>query len=153
MVSLAGTDRMPMAAALLGFAGALPFVFFAGALWLPPPFPSVPFAFSGGLVYGAVILSFLGGIRWGTALGMGEGEHRSMTFAVSVLPALAGWVALALPPLLGVGLLIASFLLQAQWDVISVEQGRLPVWFGKLRMLLTAAAVLSLLAMLLRLVI
>ena len=103
MVSLAGTDRMPMAAALLGFAGALPFVFFAGALWLPPPFPSVPFAFSGGLVYGAVILSFLGGIRWGTALGMGEGEHRSMTFAVSVLPALAGWVALALPPLLGVG--------------------------------------------------
>ncbi len=153
MVSLAGTDRMPMVAALLGFAGALPFVFFAGALWLPPPFPSVPFAFSGGLVYGAVILSFLGGIRWGTALGMGEGEHRSMTFAVSVLPALAGWVALALPPLLGVGLLIASFLLQAQWDVISVEQGRLPAWFGKLRMLLTAAAVLSLLAMLLRLVI
>ena len=41
MVSLAGTDRMPMAAALLGFAGALPFVFFAGALWLPPPFPSL----------------------------------------------------------------------------------------------------------------
>lgn len=144
---------MPMAAALFGFAGALPFAYFAASLWLPPPFPSVPFAFGGGLIYGAVILSFLGGIRWGTALAMADGEHRSMTFVLSVLPALAGWVALALPPLLGVGLLIAGFLLQAQWDVISVEQGRLPGWFGKLRMLLTAAAVLSLLAMLLRLAI
>ena len=59
---------MPMAAALFGFAGALPFAYFAASLWLPPPFPSVPFAFGGGLIYGAVILSFLGGIRWGTGM-------------------------------------------------------------------------------------
>jgi hypothetical protein len=41
-------------------------------------------------------------------------------------------------------LLIAGFLMQALWDVTSVEGGRLPQWFGKLRMLLTAGAVVSL---------
>lgn len=143
---------MPVAAALLGWAGAAPFAFFAIAQWLPPPFLSAPSAFSGGLAYGAVILSFLGGVRWGNALGIGGGRHRSIALALSVLPALAGWTALALPPLLGVGLLIAGFLLQGQWDVMAADQGRLPGWFGKLRMLLTAAAVVSLLAMLLRLV-
>jgi hypothetical protein len=40
--------------------------------------------------------------------------------------------------------------MQALWDVTAVEQGRLPRWFGKLRMILTAGAVVSLIAMLLR---
>ncbi len=35
-------------------------------------------------------------------------------------------------------------------EVTAVEQGRLPRWFGKLRMILTAGAVLSLIALLLR---
>ena len=43
-------------------------------------------------------------------------------------------------------LLIAGFLMQALWDVTSVEAGRLPRWFGKLRMILTAGAVVSLIA-------
>jgi hypothetical protein len=43
--------------------------------------------------------------------------------------------------------------MQALWDVTSVEAGRLPSWFGKLRMLLTAGAVVSLIAALVAVVV
>ena len=49
------------------------------------------------LAYGAVILSFLGGIRWGAALrGIGASQRR-FDFAISVIPSLAGWAALLIP--------------------------------------------------------
>src|SRR5690606_37597751 len=63
----------------------------------------------------------------------------------------AGFVAILLPPALGVSLLIAALLLQALWDMASAEAGRLPLWFSRLRVLLTAAAVLPLLVILGRL--
>jgi hypothetical protein len=57
-------------------------------------------------------------------------------------------VSLLLAPLVGLCLLIAGFLLQAFWDILSVEKSQLPQWFGKLRMLLTAGAVIALSSML-----
>ena len=80
-------------------------------------------------------------------------KRQSLEFATSVLASLAGFAALFLPPVLGFSLLIAGFLMQALWDVLSVEAGNLPPWFGKLRMILTAGAVVALLALLLRLLI
>lgn len=106
-----------------------------------------------GMAYGAIILSFLGGIRWGTALSTPETSGQGLEFGLSVVSSLAGWASLLLSPLLGLSLLIAGFLLQSLWDVLSVERGRLPQWFGRLRMVLTVGAVLSLAAMLVRLVI
>ena len=46
-------------------------------------------------------------------------------------------------------MLIAGFLVQGLWDVMSVDSGRLPVWFGRLRMILTAGVVVALVAALL----
>ena len=80
-------------------------------------------------------------------------RRQAFEFATSVLASLAGFAALLLPPVLGLILLIAGFLMQALWDVLSVEAGRLPQWFGRLRMILTAGAVMSLIAILLRLLI
>jgi hypothetical protein len=76
-----------------------------------------------------------------------------LEFATSVLGSLAGLAAVFMPELLGIGLLISGFLMQALWDVTSVEAGRLPAWFGKLRMGLTAGAVIALIAMLVSLLI
>ena len=70
-----------------------------------------------------------------------------------MLAALAGWSAVFLSQPIGLILLIAGFLLQALWDVLSVEQGRLPQWFGALRMMLTVGVVLSLFSMLGKLII
>ena len=66
-----------------------------------------------------------------------------------MLGSLAGLAAVFLPAIPALALLIAGFLMQGLWDVMSVDAGRLPAWFGRLRMILTAGAVVSLVAALL----
>jgi hypothetical protein len=56
------------------------------------------------------------------------------------------------PPAIGVSMLIAGLLAQALWDQICAESGRLPIWFARLRMILTSLAVVPLLAVLGRIV-
>ena len=89
------------------------------------------------MIYGAIILSFLGGIRWGTAIGPYDTGRQSLEFSASVLGSLAGLAAAFLPAIPALALLIAGFLMQGLWDVMSVDAGRLPAWFGRLRMILT----------------
>jgi hypothetical protein len=95
-------------------------------------------------VYGALVLSFLGGIRWGMAMGPLYGSERTEGFVISVLPPLAAWVSLVMSSFEGQALLIAAFLLQAWLDVRAVGEGRAPIWFAPLRIRLTAAAVVAL---------
>lgn len=137
---------IPRTALLLGLGGLIPFAAGAAALWLPVA--GLPPALGLKLIigYGAIILSFLGGIRWGTAIGPYDTRRQGVELSASVLGSLAGLAAILIPSVPALTLLIAGFLMQALWDVTSVEAGRLPVWFGKLRMLLTAGAVISLIA-------
>ena len=89
---MAETDTVPKAAWQLGLAGLLPF----GALALGV-FLGIEGAQSGLLNYGALILSFMGGCRWGfAAAGLGQGATFGL-LGVSVLPALYAWCALLLP--------------------------------------------------------
>ena len=153
MATFPATRKIPPSALGLGLAGLIPFVACAVSQWAFIPHLSPANGLRAGMFYGAVILSFLGGIRWGAAIPGSNSKSQNLDFGLSVLSSLAGWVSLLLPPLLGLSLLIAVFLLQSLWDVLSVEQGRLPHWFGKLRMVLTVGAVLSLAAMLVRMVV
>ena len=138
------STSIPGAALLLGLAGLIPFVAGAASLWSLLP----PIGAEAGLKlvigYGAIILSFLGGIRWGTAIGPYDGARQALEFSASVLGSLAGLAAIFIPSVPALTLLIAGFLMQALWDVTSVEIGRLPAWFGKLRMVLTGGAIISL---------
>jgi Protein of unknown function (DUF3429) len=91
------------------------------------------------LAYGAVILSFLGGIHWGWVLAEGEVDDLGLPpaslpsaipsrvqkgrIALGVLPALVGWVALLIgilapAPAIGLSVLIAGFI-----ATMVVEQG------------------------------
>ncbi len=137
-------SKIPGAALWLGLAGLLPF-------WLPLLLldvdtelraPSRALLIQMG--YGAIILSFLGGIRWGAALKLPRGPLQSTLFVLSVLPSLAGFVALLLPATVGLILLIGGFLLQGVWDVQSAQQDELPQWYATLRAMLTTGAVLAL---------
>ena len=134
---------IPGTALLLGLAGLIPFAAGAAALWVPLPGLAPEAGLRLVIAYGAIILSFLGGIRWGTAIGPYDTRRQGLEFAASVLGSLAGLAAIFIPAVPALTLLIAGFLMQALWDVTSVESGRLPAWFGKLRMLLTAGAVIS----------
>jgi hypothetical protein len=146
-------DRIPVSALALGLAGLIPFVVGAAALWVMLPLLTPERGHQLVISYGAIILSFLGGIRWGTAIGIFNARRQAFEFSASVLSSLAGLAAMFAAPIPALTLLIAGFLMQALWDVTSVESGRLPLWFGKLRMLLTAGAVISLIAALVAVVV
>lgn len=144
----------------LSLAGALPFVvsalflLIAGreSLWFD-------WALDVARTYGAVILSFVAGIRWGAALrarpvafGAGD-EGTGRTFFVSVIPSLAAWFSLLLEPIFGLAFLSAVFALQGVWDAYSGPRtfgpdtgtAPLPLWFVRLRVTITFIVVASLL--------
>ena len=92
--------------------------------------------------YAAVVLSFLGGIRWGYAMSE-TNEDTANLFAISVLPALGGWVAYFIPPPYSFVLLAVAFAAHGAWDSLSAQRGNMPDWFARLRMQLTAGIVVT----------
>lgn len=149
----AASHSVPRSALVLGVASLIPFVAGTVVAWLPLLAAYTTVGLQLVIVYGAIILSFLGGVRWGTAIGPYSDRHQGREFGLSVLAPLAGVMAVPLPLEAGLTLLIGGYLLQALWDVASVEVGQLPLWFGRLRMILTIGAVLTFVADLLAVVI
>jgi hypothetical protein len=132
------------AAYTLGLSGLIPFIGLS-ALCLAGTGPVLGISPRAALVvYGAVIASFLGGIRWGTALREPGPSWRDLT--LSVVPSLVAWACLALRApldLAGLGLLVLV------WGLVDQDmprRGLAPAWFGRLRLLLSGVAGLSLLA-------
>lgn len=132
----------------LSLAGALPFVFATLVQFVPLlPADYAYLTLPGVLWYGAVILSFLGGIRWGLALRVVDSAQRNRLMVLSVLPSLLGWFALFLPVNYALFALILGFSGQGAWDVGSAEQSGAPPWFTTLRLVLTLIVVGSLIGL------
>ena len=132
------------AAYMFGLAGLVPFVALA-ALCLAGAAPVLGVAPRTALLaYGALIASFLGGIRWGAALGpAGQGLR---DFGLSVVPSLLAWGGLALTAPFDLGALGLLVLVWGLVDQDLARRGLAPGWFGRLRLLLSGIAGLSLLA-------
>ena len=132
-------------ARVLGYGGALPFLCGAIAasqqvavLGLAP----VYFLLS----YGAVILSFLGGLHWGRVITSPDvnGRSDSIWLIWSVCPSLLGWVALLLPEKVGAVVLALCFLAAFQIDQKLLRDRIWPAWMRPLRLHLSLIAVASL---------
>ncbi|MEI7571857.1 MAG: DUF3429 domain-containing protein [Phenylobacterium sp.] len=137
-----GTGPIPRPVLAWGLAGLIPF------LGLPVLALAIP-DLSGwsdralGL-YAAVILSFLGGARWGRAVSDPAPDPRTVAF--SLAPSVAAWGLALLPPDrsgLQLWALAAALVLHFVWDLRSPG---LPVWYPRLRLILTAGAVVGLAA-------
>lgn len=134
--------QAPRPAMVLGGAGVLPFVGLTAALAFGLGDPE---QVSNALrLYGAIILSFMGGIHWGVATW--RNEIRATPYAVSVLPALWGWAMALVPTTMGLVGLAAGFLLLLAYDLRCVRLGDLPDWYGRLRLWLTLAVCVCLIA-------
>ena len=104
-------DQIPRAAAALGYGGVAPFAALALAFAFGPD-AAAERLLDGFLIYGAVILSFLGGIRWGAASGVTREQARGLV--LSVLPRL--WAGLAVgwhDPAVSAWALLVGFVLMA----------------------------------------
>lgn len=136
-------DQIPKPALSLGLAGLLPFLasFLASLIGLWPVFMT-----STALIYGVVILSFMGGAIWGFAATQDLDLWRWL--GLSVAPALYGFAIAMFWPFSDGSACVAlalGFAALLYVDREAQAAGLAPFWWMRLRILLTTLVVLCLL--------
>ncbi len=153
--SAVAAGSIPSPALILGLGGLIPFVALAAAsaagraddisAWagLAQGSLSLHDLLVG---YGAVILSFMGGVQWGlTMLLAGDDSRRQWQgFAASVVPALVAWPALFMPAPFSLLLVAGALVVLLLYDLQAIRAGRAPRWYASLRIILTIGAAGSL---------
>lgn len=133
----------PKPALLLGFAGLIPFV-------APTLFMAVTESYCSDLAfaqltYGAAILSFFGGARWGFALPESSPAKPDwINLANSVVPSLLAWVAVLMGSSISaaITMVIMGLGVSLHYDLALLPT--YPSWFKALRFVLTIVAFFSL---------
>ena len=142
-------------AILLGVAGLIPFLAcaYAATAWTGVPASNALLAL---LAYGAVTLSFLGGVHWGFALGepstllpppAASGLRiDQMRLLLGVVPSLVGWVALLVQIVFasaesGLAVLIAGFVGAVAVEAQARQRALVPARYMWLRWLLSIIVV------------
>lgn len=146
-VTTAVRSQVPPAAKWLGASGVIPFITLAIAvLFLEGADQEA--AYFAIASYGAVILSFLGGIHWGLAVADGDqvavDAANFIRLGGSVVPSLIGWGALFLSTSTGLLVLAAAFAGMLLFDWHASRKAHAPRWYPKLRWPLTTVVVVSL---------
>ena len=142
-------DRsVPLAAVWLGGLGVVPFLVFAALILIGPP-ELVGTASDALAAYGAIILSFLGGVQWGFATGGAHAVRKNgnllRRLSVSVLPSLVAWTALLASREPGFLILAGTFLLVLLADIRAARLNQAPAWYPSLRWPLTLLVIAPLL--------
>jgi len=137
--------RTPLAALVPGLLGLLPFWGFALATVVDLGIDPL-LALMALIMYGAIILSFVGALWWGMAVHAAPGAPRNTMFVWSVVPALVGWSATLTTPETGLRMLMAG--LAFQWLLDSMLRSKMPDlmpgWVFRLRTILTGGAISAL---------
>ena len=147
-------ERTATLVALIGF---LPFALFTSLLLADPGLISIGDESERGRIgsgivtalklYAAIVLSFIGGIRWGIAIARsvgGERENEALILAAG--PALLGWFAFYLGEPWSFALLAVAFAATGWWDSRLSANDGVPEWFARLRILLTALVMITMVA-------
>jgi hypothetical protein len=113
---------LPKVAWILGYAGLIPFAVLSFAILMGKTFTissNLPLAWWQA-TYAAIILSFLGAVSWGVALGMQEQLDKSdinKLISYSVIPSVLAWLALLLPVKIALfvlaGLVVFAYIVDA----------------------------------------
>ena len=141
---------IPAGALVLGVAGLIPFVTGGVLVWLPqlqniaPTIPPLVF------FYAALIVSFLGGVRWGAAMqNATTGTMLARELCASVIPTLITLVCYILSLPAALTMLLILIISQRLVDILAVRQKKLVEWYAPLRLLLSGVAGASLASLLL----
>jgi hypothetical protein len=153
-------------ATILAYAGLVPFFATALIIWLTPNVFTANFAslvVPWTMYYAAIILSFMGGVRWGLAMLDDKKVSEYVTLGQltnSVIPALVGWIALMpgnLIPFVTPGwsirylLVLAAFLYLMEVDTRSSRDGFAPAWYGPMRRKITFFLAMAMILIMIRL--
>jgi hypothetical protein len=133
---------VPLPAFVLGFLGAVPFLGLTLLALLAGPLGSATlqgWALISLLAYGAIILSFMGGVHWGWA--MAADEPSFLRLGLSVVPALIGWGGFLLGGSIGFLVIAVGFAALLRLDLRAIAEGRAATWYRRLRWPLTVVVV------------
>ena len=129
--------RIPDIALLLGWAGVIPFAaLVVVAVCGAPAYAGAGLAALVG--YGAIILSFMGGVLWGLEMSQSRSQ---VGYAVSIVPALVAVSAMLSQATYGILLLLCGFAGLLAHDVKYSQAGSAPSWYPVLRWQLTGAVI------------
>lgn len=132
---------------LVALMGLVPFIAGLIATVFPHTLPIEQVIFERALIgYGALILAFLGGVRWGIRLQGGAGSD--LTFVMGILGSGLGLFTLLMPYTFGLIALTFGFGAQGAWDVRSGMSGGVPPAYARLRNMMTWLVCALLLAIL-----
>ncbi|HMM75594.1 MAG TPA: DUF3429 domain-containing protein [Gammaproteobacteria bacterium] len=138
-------NQIPTTAGWLGYLGLLPFVVQMLAVVFGPKGEDslAQHAAFGIASYGAVILSFLGGITWGLTVNNPTlaNVQGSRELIYSMLPALAAWAAVLLPAPFTLWFCAIGFAVTFAHDTRTASLHALPAWFLRLRLHLSLGAI------------
>lgn len=129
----------PAAASALGFAGLLPPLLGIAAKTsgaVPPDLPITGVLLLAGMLYGALILSFLGGMWWGAACAGRSGAALRPWLTLAVMPsliALAALLACIANPRIGGAILGVTLVATLLVDRKLVANRMVPAWWMRLR--------------------
>ena len=147
-------SRVPVPAMVLGYAGLLPPL--AGIAARAAEIadgrgsgPVTPLLLVGGLLYGALILSFLGGMWWGAAAAKREGPALRRWLTLSVMPSLVALLCLLASGFNARGggaLLALALAITPLVDRSLSAEGLVPAWWMRLRVPLTFGLAAEMLA-------
>lgn len=160
-MSKTSIPNIPTAPLLLGFAGLIPFMF--PPIWVIISGPTGILSLEAVILqqtYAAIILSFMGAVHWGLEIAdhkSADPEQRKIpdynVLVSSVCPALFAWFCLQMnSSTMSLLALAACFLVLLFYDFSrsresAKKNGNIPLWYTKLRLMLTTGAVASLVLM------
>ncbi len=146
-VILFQSHRVPEIAWPLGLMAVAPFWAAVAGTYVPGLVADGERISALAVAYGALVLAFLGGTRWGAALLPQNRRLLTVQRAIAVTFPTAGLASLLLPTVTGLATLLCFYLLQALWDLVSAEDGHLPYWSAMARVCFVGAIVPALLVL------
>ncbi|HIB18802.1 MAG TPA: DUF3429 domain-containing protein [Alphaproteobacteria bacterium] len=140
------TRTAPWGTLVVGFVGLFAFFTFALAMAFGSPTLAIT-AYLQLMHFGALVLSFIGAVHWGLAIGA---NARGITvpswwYLASTLPMALGWLTLALArPTTKILLLSLGFFATFMLDVSATTRGHAPSWYKNFRKIMTIAVLVAL---------
>jgi hypothetical protein len=144
---------IPRPALLVAVIALLPFLVLLILIWLPFAAVSRQWLATAFLSYGALLLALMGGAHWALATGPYGKARIAREWLIGLGALLIAWMSLNLPPHSGFLLLIAAFFLLMMRDALIAEAGGMPLWFATLRSYVAAAAIVTSILTLIRILI
>jgi hypothetical protein len=143
-------------ATTLSVLGFLPFAFFITLMLADPGLipQAAGFNMSAGdffafafKLYAAIILSFVGGIRWGVAIVQQQGgREESEALVLAAGPSIVGWFAFFTPEPWSYAVFAFAYAATGWWDSRLAGNKGVPTWFGRLRVLLSVMVMATMIA-------